>query len=133
MAPILAEPTIPMTSLRAPASLAVLTLLLLTSACASDPNRRTPGVVIDDFALENIVESEIRKSDPGYKGSHIVVVSHNGVVLLAGQVGQEIVAVKVHAVAAADRSHVAGLEPLLDVVCARRGEQGWPASQLQAC
>ncbi len=74
-----------MKSLRSPAFPAVL-ILLLISACASDPNRRTPGVVIDDFALENIVESEIRKSDPGYKGSHIVIVSHNGVVLIAGQV-----------------------------------------------
>lgn len=59
---------------------------MLMTACANDPNRRTPGVFIDDFALENIIEREIRKSDPGYKGSHIVVVSHNGVVLLAGQV-----------------------------------------------
>lgn len=64
-------------------------LLIFSLGCASDPNRRTPGVVIDDFALENIVESEIRKSDPGYKGSHIVVVSHNGVVLLAGQVATQ--------------------------------------------
>ncbi len=74
-----------MHSPRSAAFLAVL-ILFLTSACASDPNRRTPGVVIDDFALENIVESEIRKSDPGYKGAHIVIVSYNGVVLIAGQV-----------------------------------------------
>lgn len=67
--------------------LSLITLLtVLLTACANDPSRRTPGVFIDDAMLENIVEREIRKSDPGYKGSHIVIVSFNGVVLLAGQV-----------------------------------------------
>ena len=59
------------------------------SGCAvfsDDPGYRTPGVVIDDNVLENLVESEIRKSDAGFKGSHIVVVAYNGLILLAGQV-----------------------------------------------
>jgi osmotically-inducible protein OsmY len=45
--------------------------------------------VFDDTVLENIVEREIRKSDPDYKGSHIVIQSFNGVVLIAGQVATE--------------------------------------------
>ena len=68
-----------------------LTFALMTAltACAGDPNRRTPGVFIDDLALEPLIEREIRKSDTGYRGSHIVVVSLNGIVLLAGQVPTE--------------------------------------------
>ena len=65
---------------------------LLLCACTSlsnDPSRRTPGVVFDDTVLENIVERQIRKSDPDYKGSHIVIQSFNGVVLIAGQVATE--------------------------------------------
>ena len=64
-------------------------LILTLAACASDPNRRTPGVLIDDMALEPIIKNEIFKSNSDFKGSHIVVVSLNGIVLLAGQVASE--------------------------------------------
>ena len=73
-------------------NLAISTLILMTSACAivsNDPGHRTPGTIIDDNVLEQLVETEIRKSDQGYKGSHIVVVSYNGLVLLTGQVPSE--------------------------------------------
>ncbi len=69
--------------------LVLLAVLLTSCALRNDPGRRTPGVIIDDEVLESLVEREIRKSDTGYKGSHIVVVSYNGVVLLAGQVGSQ--------------------------------------------
>lgn len=74
------------------ARFSLITLLLFTvllSGCVNlrdDPARRTPGVLIDDAVLEGLVEREIRKSDSGYKGAHIVVVAYNGVILLAGQV-----------------------------------------------
>ena len=64
----------------------------LLSGCAvvsKDPSYRTPGVIIDDTVLEPLVEREIRKSDEGYKGAHISVASHNGLVLIAGQVANE--------------------------------------------
>jgi osmotically-inducible protein OsmY len=61
----------------------------LLTGCANDPGKRTVGVVIDDQGLEWTVGPEIRNSDPGFKGAHIVVVSYNGVVLLAGQVASE--------------------------------------------
>lgn len=66
--------------------------LMLSTGCAvfsKDPGYRTPGVVVDDNVLESLVEREIRKSDDGYKGSHIVVTSHNGLVLITGQVPDE--------------------------------------------
>ena len=72
-------------------SLMSITLLLasLLSGCASDPSKRTLGVSIDDEGLEWTVKREIRNSDPGFEGSHLVVVSYNRVVLLAGQVATE--------------------------------------------
>ena len=79
-----------------------LSLMLLLSACANvskDPGRRTPGVVIDDTFLENVVERDIRASSDEFKGSHIVVVSYNGVVLLAGQVPSEQAKIKATEVA----------------------------------
>ena len=70
----------------------VLGAFTMLGACANlsgDPGRRTPGVVLDDTVLEGIVEREIRKSDPDYKGSHIVIQAYNGIVIIAGQVGTQ--------------------------------------------
>lgn len=73
-------------------SITLVCLSMTMSACSifsDDPSHRTPGVIIDDNVLEGLVGQEIRKSDRGYKGSHIIVVSFNGLVLLAGQVPSE--------------------------------------------
>jgi len=72
----------------------LLATLLITcaagiSGCANDPSKRTPGVFIDDAVLEPMVKREILRSDSGFKGSHLVIVSYNGVVLIAGQVATE--------------------------------------------
>ncbi len=71
---------------RALITLITLSCLAGCSVFSSDPGHRTPGVVIDDAVLENLVEQEIRKSDSGFKGSHLVIVAYNGLVLIAGQV-----------------------------------------------
>jgi osmotically-inducible protein OsmY len=69
--------------------LSALATLVVLSGCAalsSDPNTRTPGVVLDDQVIESMVKREIWNSDPGFASSNLVVVSFNGVLLLAGQV-----------------------------------------------
>ena len=63
--------------------------MVVLNGCMNDPSKRTPGVFIDDAVLEPMVRSEIRKSDQGFKGSHLAIVSFNGVVLIAGQVANE--------------------------------------------
>lgn len=71
------------------APILLLSLAGFVSGCAvysQDPSVRTPGTIIDDNAIEGIVAREIRDSDEGFKGSHLVVVAYNGLVLLAGQV-----------------------------------------------
>ena len=68
------------------------TLCLALSACATfsgDPRVRTPGVMLDDEALEKVVERQIRRSDPDFDSAHIVIVSYNSIVLLLGQVESE--------------------------------------------
>lgn len=77
---------------RAAAFLVVPVFALALASCASfsdDPRARTPGAMIDDEALEKVVEREIRKSDPELKSAHLVVVSYGGIVLLIGQVSTE--------------------------------------------
>ena len=66
-----------------------LLLLLMLPGCAlwsRDPSIRTPGVIIDDQVVERMALKRIRKSDPAYKGAHVVAVCYNGVLLLTGQV-----------------------------------------------
>jgi osmotically-inducible protein OsmY len=51
-----------------------------------DYGKRTIGNVIDDEIIEVKAKVNIHETDPDLASSHIVVVSYNGVVLLAGQV-----------------------------------------------
>ncbi|MCZ6709125.1 MAG: BON domain-containing protein [Gammaproteobacteria bacterium] len=83
--------------------------LLLTQAftlggCAvfsSDPRVRTPGNIFDDEVIESMVKREIRNSNPAFNSAHLVAVSYNGIVLLAGQV--ESASLKIDAQEAAER------------------------------
>lgn len=52
----------------------------------SDPGSRTFGAVIDDQTIETTAGVNIAKADPQLESAHVVVVSYNGIVLLAGQV-----------------------------------------------
>ena len=66
-----------------------LTVVLLLGGCAAfsnDPRIRTPGTMFDDGVIESVVKRDIRKSDPGFANAHLIVVSYNATVLLAGQV-----------------------------------------------
>ncbi|AMO74685.1 Osmotically-inducible protein OsmY, contains BON domain [Pseudomonas citronellolis] len=84
---------------RSPLTLAgLLALTLVMGGCSSflsatreepiDDNRgtRTIGSTIDDSLIETKVAVNVAKADPDLdRNSHIVVISYNGVVLLAGQ------------------------------------------------
>ena len=66
-----------------------LTLLCGCTTLSSDPRSRTTGAYIDDGVIESLVEREVYASDESFESAHLVVVSYNGVVLLAGQVHSE--------------------------------------------
>jgi len=59
------------------------------AAFSSDPRVRTPGTIFDDEVIESMVLREIRNSNSAFDSAHLVAVSYNGVVLLAGQVESE--------------------------------------------
>lgn len=72
--------------------------LLLLGGCSSilslttdkpleeDETERTTGSFFDDHRIETRAKVNLKKVHPDLKNSHIVVVSYNGIVLLAGQV-----------------------------------------------
>ncbi|MFZ3185696.1 MAG: phospholipid-binding protein [Pseudomonadales bacterium RIFCSPLOWO2_12_59_9] len=84
--------------IRATPVLLILTLSLLASGCSSvltatrdhpiedDRGTRTIGSTLDDSLIETKVAVNVNKANPSLdKDSHIIVVSFNGIVLLAGQ------------------------------------------------
>ncbi len=75
---------------RIPAGLSVVILALL-AACSSvtAPGTRSPNTILDDDQIEYRANRDIKLSDAAFNDSHIVVVSHKGVVLLAGEVQSE--------------------------------------------
>jgi len=70
------------------AILSTITIIMTLSACGTlsgdDPGARTPDTIWDDQRIEYNALKDIKASDPRF--DHIVIVSHKGVVLLAGQV-----------------------------------------------
>lgn len=75
-------------------------LCLVLQGCASvmtaprtpiseDLSERTFGTVLDDQSIENRAYANIASASPELESAHIVVVSFNGVILLAGQVPSE--------------------------------------------
>lgn len=76
----------------------LLTLIMLLSSCARlidattsepiyvHPGKRTVGAKIDDRNIETIAMVNMIKAHPGLADGRIIVNSHNGVVLLTGQV-----------------------------------------------
>ncbi|MEQ8314396.1 MAG: BON domain-containing protein [Gammaproteobacteria bacterium] len=54
-----------------------------------DPTERTTGTVIEDEIIETKVIVNIKSQEPALKSANIDAISHNGVVLLIGQVESE--------------------------------------------
>lgn len=54
-----------------------------------DPGSRSLGSYIDDQIIETKATVNIRKTRPEFEDSHFTVTSHNGIVLLTGQVASE--------------------------------------------
>ena len=51
-----------------------------------DPGDRTAGAMLEDQSIETKVKVNMRSQEPAFRQSSFDVISHNGVVLLVGQV-----------------------------------------------
>lgn len=80
----------------------VLAALLVTSSCTAilvrttgeqgiqeNPTERTVGAVIEDQVIETKIIVNMKSQNAAFKQAHFDVISHNGVVLLIGQVESE--------------------------------------------
>ena len=62
---------------------------LQVDAIEDDPGERTTGQMLEDDNIETKATVNIHAADEDFDDAHLVVVSYNGYVLLAGQVSSE--------------------------------------------
>ena len=80
----------------------LLCIALLSTSCTTilvettgaqgiqeDPGRRTAGAVIEDQSIETKIAVNMKSQEPAFRKANFDVISHNGVVLLVGQVPSE--------------------------------------------
>lgn len=91
-------------------SLIVTALITMLSGCGSfmasmqsdtiddDPGKRTYGQQLDDENIETKAVVNIHAADEAFDEAHIIVVSYNGYVLIAGQVQTEALKAKATAI-----------------------------------
>lgn len=60
-----------------------------SDAIEDDPGKRTYGQQLDDETIETKAVVNIHSSDDAFHDAHLVIVSYNGYVLIAGQVQSE--------------------------------------------
>ena len=65
---------------------AILTETTGDQGIRENPAERTTGAMIEDEVIETKIAVNMRSQEPAFKQSNFSVVSHNGVVLLIGQV-----------------------------------------------
>lgn len=54
-----------------------------------DPTERTAGAVVEDQSIETKVAVNMKSQEQAFKDSNFSVISHNGVVLIVGQIESE--------------------------------------------
>ncbi len=115
-----------------------LSVVCIVSACGSltgDPGSRTPETIWDDQTVEFDALQKIKAADPQFESSHIVVVSHHGVVLLAGEVGSEALKIKAAEVVAA-MDHVERVHNELEISgptsLVARSNDAWLTTKVKA-
>lgn len=76
----------------AASSISCSTILVETTASEGiqeDPGKRSAGAIVEDQSIETRIKVNLKALEPQFRDAHFDVVSHNGVVLLIGQVASE--------------------------------------------
>ncbi len=80
-----------------------------------DPTERTAGAVIEDESIETKVVVNMKSQEPAFRGTNFSVVSHNGVVLIVGQVESEALKSKATTIASQASSKIKRIHNELEV------------------
>lgn len=128
--------------------LSIIALLLSTTACATvltqttgedgireDPYLRTTGTVVEDESIETKVTVNMRSQNEAFREASFDVVSHNGVVLLVGQVQTDALRNEATQIASEASVHVRRVHNEMEVAGRRsllsRGNDTWLATKVR--
>lgn len=102
---------------------------------AEDPTRRTAGTVVEDQSVETRILVNLRSRESAFRDASINVVSHNGIVLLVGQVPEEALIDRASEIASDTSSHVRRVHNELQVAGRRsllsRSNDTWLATKVR--
>ena len=100
-----------------------------------DPTKRTAGARVEDEVIETKVIVNIRSMEPALKNANIQAVSHNGVVLLIGQVESEALKQRASEIASEASTRISRIHNELEVAgeasLLSRGNDAWIATQVR--
>ena len=100
-----------------------------------NPARRTAGAVIEDRSIETIVAVNLKADNQAFREAHFTVVSHNGVVLLVGQIQNQSLKQKATEIIAKASSKIKRIHNELEISEKRgilsRGNDSWIATKVR--
>ena len=100
-----------------------------------NPTRRTPGAVIEDRSIETIVAVNLKADNQAFREARFNVVSHNGVVLLVGQIQNQLLKQKATEIISKASSKIKRIHNELEISDKRgilsRGNDSWIATKVR--
>ena len=106
----------------------VILAILFSSSCTSilvrttgeqgiqeDPTERTAGAVVEDQSIETKVAVNMQSQEPAFRQASFNVISHNGVVLLVGQVESDALRARATGIASQASSKIKRIHNELEV------------------
>lgn len=100
-----------------------------------DPYLRTAGTVVEDQSIETKVRVNMQSQQEAFRDASFNVTSHNGIVLLVGQVQSEALKQQAAEIAAAASVHVRRVHNELEVAGSRslisRSNDTWLATKVR--
>ena len=97
--------------------------------------RRTPGAVVEDRSIETIVAVNLKADNQAFRDTRFNVVSHNGVVLLVGQIENQAMKQKATDIISRTSSKIKRVHNELEVTGKKgilsRGNDTWIATKVR--
>jgi osmotically-inducible protein OsmY len=101
-----------------------------------DPGKRTTGARIEDQSIETKIIVNMKSQEPEFKNANFDVVSHNGVVLIVGQVQSEQMKQRATEIAAEASTKIKRIHNELEIIgktgLLARSNDAWISTKVRA-
>ncbi|HBW83738.1 MAG TPA: phospholipid-binding protein [Gammaproteobacteria bacterium] len=118
-----------------PSCTAILTEATGDQGIQEKPTERTTGAIIEDEIIETKVAVNMRSQEPAFKQSNFHVISHNGVVLLVGQVENDFLRAQATEIASQASSKIKRIHNELEIAgnagFLSRSNDAWIATKIR--